>query len=99
MKTRFSEYQVIGRKLPSEADPNPKLYRMRVFAPNPIVAKSRFWYFLRQLKKNKAATGEIVNVTEVGRAMPMLVNAMGFQRLSQRPMSSIGKRHASWPLR
>jgi hypothetical protein len=39
---------------------------MRIFAPNQVVAKSRFWYFLRGLKKVKKATGEIVSVNEVG---------------------------------
>jgi large subunit ribosomal protein L18Ae len=33
---------------------------MRIFAPNEVVAKSRFWYYLRQLKKAKKANGEIV---------------------------------------
>ena len=42
-----SEYQVVGRHLPTEAEPNPKIYRMRIFALNEVVAKSRFWYFLR----------------------------------------------------
>ena len=41
------EFQVVGRHLPTEADPTPKIYRMRIFAPNDVVAKSRFWYFLR----------------------------------------------------
>ena len=43
----LQEYQVVGRHLPTESDPNPKMYRMRIFAPNDVVAKSRFWYFLR----------------------------------------------------
>ena len=43
----LSEYQVVGRHLPTEADPTPKIYRMRIFALNEVVAKSRFWYFLR----------------------------------------------------
>lgn len=43
------EYQVVGRHLPTEHDPNPKIYRMRIFAPNEVVAKSRFWYFLRSV--------------------------------------------------
>ena len=43
----FNEYQVVGRHLPSEHEPTPKIYRMRIFAPNEVVAKSRFWYFLR----------------------------------------------------
>lgn len=38
------------------------MYRMTIFAHNEVVAKSRFWYFLRQLKKVKKATGEIVDV-------------------------------------
>ena len=42
-----SEYQVVGRHLPTETDPVPRLYRMRIFALNEVVAKSRFWYFLR----------------------------------------------------
>lgn len=41
------EYQIVGRHLPTESDPTPKIYRMRIFAPNEVVAKSRFWYFLR----------------------------------------------------
>lgn len=57
---RFTEYSVVGRKLPTESEPEPKLYRMRIFAPNDVVAKSRFWYYLRQLKKVKKASGEIV---------------------------------------
>jgi hypothetical protein len=43
----LQEYQIVGRHLPTEAEPNPKIYRMRIFAPNEVVAKSRFWYFLR----------------------------------------------------
>jgi len=43
----IQEYQVVGRHLPTESEPTPKIYRMRIFAPNEVVAKSRFWYFLR----------------------------------------------------
>lgn len=56
---------MIGRKLPSEADAEPKLYRMRLFAPNQVVAKSRFWYFLKKLRKVKKAAGEIVSLNVV----------------------------------
>jgi hypothetical protein len=62
---RLKEYQVIGRHLPTDSNPTPSLYRMRIFAPNRVVAKSRYWYFLRGLKKVKKATGEIVSVNEV----------------------------------
>lgn len=63
--SRFTEYQVVGRRLPTEAEESPKLYRMRIFAPDEVVAKSRFWYYLRSLRKIKKANGEIVSVNVV----------------------------------
>ncbi|SGY57565.1 BQ5605_C006g04286 [Microbotryum silenes-dioicae] len=75
---RFQEYQVIGRKLPSEKEPQPKLYRMRIFAPNDVVAKSRFWYFLRKLRKVKKATGEVVAVNvHINEKKPLVVKNLG----------------------
>lgn len=62
---RLQEYEVIGRHLPTEANPTPAMYRMTIFAPNETVAKSRYWYFLRGLKKVKKATGEIVSIKAV----------------------------------
>nr|ABS19978.1 ribosomal protein L18a [Artemia franciscana] len=76
-KGLLNEYKVIGRKLPSEKEPNPPLYRMRIFAPDTIVAKSRFWYFLRQLRKFKKATGEIVSVEQVYEKTPLKVKNFG----------------------
>lgn len=62
---QLKEYEVIGRKLPTEKEKTTPLYKMRIFAPDRIVAKSRFWYFLRQLKKFKKSTGEIVSLKQV----------------------------------
>ncbi|RMJ22649.1 60s ribosomal protein l20 [Aspergillus sp. HF37] len=74
---RLTEYQVIGRYLPTEANPTPKLYRMRIFAPNAVVAKSRFWYFLTQLRKVKKGNGEIVSVNVINEKRPMKVKNFG----------------------
>lgn len=74
---RLLEYQVIGRHLPSEANPTPKLYRMRIFAPNDVVAKSRFWYFLTKLKKVKKANGEIVSLNKIAEKNPLRVKNFG----------------------
>ena len=52
----------MGRKLPTEQDPNPKVYALRLFAPNEVVAKSKFWYHLRRLLKTKSAQGQILSV-------------------------------------
>lgn len=62
---RYTEYLVIGRRLPTEQEAEPPLFRMRIFAPNTTVAKSRFFYFLRQLRKMKSATSEIVAIHAV----------------------------------
>jgi large subunit ribosomal protein L18Ae len=74
---RLTEYQVIGRHLPSEANPTPKLYRMRIFAPNDVVAKSRFWYFLSRLRKIKKTNGEIVSLNKINEKRPLKVKNFG----------------------
>ncbi|KAF5596333.1 60S ribosomal protein L20 [Fusarium pseudoanthophilum] len=74
---RLQEYEVIGRHLPTEANPTPALYRMTIFAPNETVAKSRYWYFLRGLKKVKKATGEIVSVKTIHEKHPLKVKNFG----------------------
>ncbi|KAH8650222.1 60S ribosomal protein L20 [Tricladium varicosporioides] len=74
---RLTEYQVIGRHLPTEANPAPKLYRMRIFAPNTVVAKSRFWYFLMKLRKVKKANGEIVSLNVIHEKRPLKVKNFG----------------------
>merc|ERR1711872_1064683 len=71
------EYSVIGRKLPSEAVPTPQLYKMRIFAPDKVTAKSRFWYFLSKLKKMKKASGEIVEIREVVERKPLVIKNIG----------------------
>jgi len=77
MVSRFTEYQVIGRRLPTAQDPTPKLFRMRIFAPNEVIAKSRFWYFLRKLHKAKKASGEIVSVNVISEAKPLKIKNFG----------------------
>ncbi|KEF62256.1 large subunit ribosomal protein L18Ae [Exophiala aquamarina CBS 119918] len=74
---RLQEYQVIGRHLPTDNNPTPKLYRMRIFAPNTVVAKSRFWYFLQKLRKVKKSTGEIVSLNVIHEKHPLKVKNFG----------------------
>lgn len=75
--SRLNEYQVIGRRLPTDSVPEPKLYRMRIFAPNVVVAKSRYWYFLQKLHKVKKASGEIVSVNTISEVHPTKVKTFG----------------------
>ena len=62
---------------PGEVELNFSLFRMRIFAPDAIVAKSRFWYFLRQLRKFKKTTGEIVSVEEIKERKPLQIKNFG----------------------
>ena len=67
---QLSEYTIVGRKLPSKEVKNPPLFKMTIFAPNTVVAKSRFWYFLSQLKKIKKSQGEVVSITKACAIQP-----------------------------
>lgn len=58
-------YQVVGRKAPTATDENPPAYRMKIFAQNEVNAKSRFWYFMHQMRKMKKTTGEILDINEI----------------------------------
>lgn len=59
------EYQVLGCSLPTKKNPNPDIYRMKIFARNEVAAKSRFWSLLNKMKKIKKTKGEIISVNEV----------------------------------
>merc|ERR1712179_201784 len=76
-KGELKEYRVVGRKLPTEEEPVTPLYRMRIFAPDTVVAKSRFWYFLRQLRKFKKTTGEIVSCELIQEKKPLKIKNFG----------------------
>ncbi|KAE9462042.1 hypothetical protein C3L33_06078, partial [Rhododendron williamsianum] len=62
---RFHQYQVVGRALPSDTDEHPKIYRMKLWATNEVRAKSKFWYFLRKLKKVKKSNGQMLAINEL----------------------------------
>ena len=59
------QYWVVGRARPTENVPEPTLYRIRVFAKNQVLAKSRFWYQMKRQNKIRATHGEIVQVSEI----------------------------------
>ncbi|CAL1262268.1 unnamed protein product [Larinioides sclopetarius] len=50
---------------------------MRIFAPDKVTAKSRFWYFTRKLKKLKKSNGEVVSISEVYDKTPTKVKNFG----------------------
>ena len=63
--------------LEKATQPNPPLYRVRLFAPDPIAAKSRFWYFVSYYKKVNKTAGEIVSVKKIAEKSPTVVKNFG----------------------
>ncbi|CAL2240559.1 unnamed protein product, partial [Prunus armeniaca] len=61
---KFHQYQVVGRKLPTASIEHPKIYRMKLWATNEVRTKSKFWYFLRKLKKVKKSNGQVLAINE-----------------------------------
>ncbi|XP_003379948.1 60S ribosomal protein L18a [Trichinella spiralis] len=65
LSSNLKEFLIIGRKLPTPKERRPPLYKMRIYASNDVVAKSRFWYFCRKLKKVKKSHGEILKIRQL----------------------------------
>ena len=76
MASQLHLYAIVGRHVPTDRDPKPKIFRMKVFAPDEVKAKSKFWYFIRQFKRIKRANGEILGVNEVSGATASRVAAV-----------------------
>merc|ERR1740139_1598691 len=76
-----SLFQVVGRFVPNqkygEDDPQCKVYRMKIFAKNKVVARSRFWYFMGRLCRVKKANGQIVSVNQIFEKTPEKVKNFG----------------------
>lgn len=77
VKGDLKEYSIIGRKLPSAMDPNPKLFRQQIFAPDSVAAKSRFWKFLSYYQKINKKIGEVVECEEIHESHPGCVKNYG----------------------
>jgi len=57
----LKHYQVVGRETPTKTNPNPTVYKYEVFAPNFVVAKSRFWRLMKNKNKVKQTHGDILS--------------------------------------
>lgn len=64
-KCTTKEFNITGCKKPSEQEPHPQLFTANVFAPNSVVAQSKFFRMLTNQYKIKAKNGAIVRVEEV----------------------------------
>ena len=58
--TNLKEWKVVARKRPSEENMHPTIYKMTIFARNEVVAKSKFFYYVRKLQKCKKRDMEVL---------------------------------------
>ncbi|OII74414.1 60s ribosomal protein L18A [Cryptosporidium andersoni] len=70
LQMKINQYMVVGRGKPTELKPHPQVYRLCIFAPNEVVAKSRFFYFMSKLNKVKKSNGEVLSVTQIFEKRP-----------------------------
>jgi len=81
LPTGQSQYQVVGRFVPNEKygedNAQCKVYRMNLFAKNKVVARSRFWYFMKRLCRVKKANGQIIAVNQIFESTPSKVKNFG----------------------
>jgi large subunit ribosomal protein L18Ae len=65
MRKTVKQYWVVGRQTPTESNADPTCFRIRVFAKNSVLARSRFWYEMKRQNKVRKCQGEIVSVSEI----------------------------------
>jgi len=71
------QYEIVGRAAPTPKNPEPKIYRMKMFAKNRVLAKSRFWYFMKKINKAKKSGGELLALNELFDRAPTKVKNYG----------------------
>lgn len=76
-KYRWHQYQVVGRHNPTEKMREPPIYRMKIWATDPVRAKSKFWYFLRKLRRVKKNNGQIISINEIFEKRPTATSNYG----------------------
>lgn len=65
VRPHLKHYQVIGRATPTEKNATPTAYKYEVYAPNFVVAKSRFWKIMNDKNKIKQTHGDVLSVKVV----------------------------------
>ena len=77
LNQRMHQYQIVGRAAPTQKNPRPKIYRMKLFGKNRVLAKNKFWYFMKRICKAKKSGGEILAINEIFEKHPLTVNNYG----------------------
>lgn len=77
LRQRIKQFELVGRAAPTEKVPYPKVYKLKVFAKNSVLAKSKYWYFMKRLNCAKRSGGQILRITEIHDKSPTKVSNYG----------------------
>ncbi|KAA6401926.1 MAG: putative 60S ribosomal protein L18a [Streblomastix strix] len=73
----YKQFQILGRHYPTEKKHMPRVFKMKLFAPNVVVAQSRFNYYLTRMQKIKRSKCQILKVEEIREKKPLTVKNYG----------------------
>merc|ERR1719408_580850 len=74
-------YEVLGRTTPNKQNPNPTIFKAKVYAQNDVVAKSRFFKYMkinREANHGKKANIQILHVKKKGKEYGGKAKTYGF---------------------
>merc|ERR1719295_951911 len=77
LNARVHQYEIAGRAAPTQKNPIPKIFKMKLFAKNAVIARSKFWYFMKKINKAKKSGGEILRQVELFDTKPTKVQNYG----------------------
>merc|ERR1719252_128006 len=77
LAARVKQFEIVGRAAPTQKLPVPPIFKMKVFAKNQVIARSKFWYFMKKINKAKRSGGQILRQTELFEKSPTKVTTYG----------------------
>lgn len=78
-KNNITEFRIHGCKKPSQKEPHPQLFSSIVFAPNSVVAQSKFFKMTTKQYKIKPTNGVIAKIEEVEQDNDFVVKNYGIK--------------------
>lgn len=75
--TNIKEFRIHGCKKPSENEPKPQVFAANIFAPNSVVAQSKFFKITNKQYKIKSSNGVIIKSEEVEQDNDFVMKSYG----------------------
>lgn len=77
--TNVKEFKIHGSKLPTDKEPSPQIFVSTIFAPNSVVAESKFFKLMNKQYKIKATKGVVLKCEEVSQDNDFVLKNYGIK--------------------